>query len=206
MTIDIDHLKILDRQDRRGLRPHHAAAGRRASTRPSRRIWRPVPQGDAPLALHWCLAPPIAPMSAHRPGRPCRQGRIPAAGAAAAPDVGGRHDRDARSRCATGDEVTRRSTIGDISYKEGRSGPLCFVAVDHEIVTERGVALRERHNIVYREAAKPGAEPPRLPRRSPGGAAAGRSDLAGRGLARSSCSAIRRSPSTATASTTTCPM
>ena len=63
----------------------------------------------------------------------------------------------------TGDEVTRHSTIGDVTWKDGRSGPLCFVAVDHELVTARGVALRERHNIVYREAAKPGAEPPSAP-------------------------------------------
>ena len=35
----------------------------------------------------------------------------------------------------------------------------CFVAVHHDYVTERGVALRERHDIVYREAAQPGASP-----------------------------------------------
>jgi 3-methylfumaryl-CoA hydratase len=56
--------------------------------------------------------------------------------------------------------VRRISTIADITRKEGRSGELWFVAVDHDYVTERGLAVRERHNIVYREAAKPGAKAP----------------------------------------------
>jgi 3-methylfumaryl-CoA hydratase len=51
-----------------------------------------------------------------------------------------------------GDAVERHSRIADISVKEGRSGRLCFVAVDHEISTLRGVALKERHDIVYRDA------------------------------------------------------
>jgi 3-methylfumaryl-CoA hydratase len=55
-----------------------------------------------------------------------------------------------------GDTVTRISTIGSITRKEGRSGELWFVAVHHDYVTPRGTAIRERHDIVYREAAKPG--------------------------------------------------
>jgi 3-methylfumaryl-CoA hydratase len=39
-----------------------------------------------------------------------------------------------------------------VNIKEGRSGRLCFVAVDHEISTARGLALKERHDIVYRDA------------------------------------------------------
>jgi 3-methylfumaryl-CoA hydratase len=44
---------------------------------------------------------------------------------------------------------------------------LCFVAVDHELTTKRGIAIRERHDIVYRDVtpaqaspAKPAAPPP----------------------------------------------
>ena len=48
------------------------------------------------------------------------------------------------------DEVTRTSTIADIEVKEGRSGLLCFVAVDHVYSSPRGVAIRERQDIVYR--------------------------------------------------------
>lgn len=119
----------------------------------------PYPQGEAPLALHWCLAPPIAPMAAlGEDGHPAKGGFLPPIPLPRRMWAGGTIETIAPLH--TGDEVTRRSRIADIAYKEGRSGPLCFVAVDHEIVTARGLALRERHNIVYREAAQPGAEPP----------------------------------------------
>jgi 3-methylfumaryl-CoA hydratase len=60
-----------------------------------------------------------------------------------------------------GDTVRRISTIGDITHKRGRSGELWFVAVHHEYLTGRGPAIRERHDIVYREAARPDAPGPR---------------------------------------------
>jgi 3-methylfumaryl-CoA hydratase len=50
-----------------------------------------------------------------------------------------------------GDVVTRTSTIKDLTLKSGSTGLLCFVSVDHVYKTPRGVALRERHDIVYRE-------------------------------------------------------
>lgn len=116
----------------------------------------PYAEGEAPLALHWCLAPPIAPMGAiGADGHAAKGEFLPPVPLPRRMWAGGTIETVTPLR--TGDEVTRRSVIGDISYKQGRSGPLCFVAVDHELVTARGVALRERHNIVYREAAKPGA-------------------------------------------------
>lgn len=116
----------------------------------------PYAEGEAPLALHWCLAPPIAAMSAiGADGHAAKGEFLPPVPLPRRMWAGGTIETVAPLR--TGDEVTRRSVIGEISYKQGRTGPLCFVAVDHELVTPRGIALRERHNIVYREAAKPGA-------------------------------------------------
>jgi 3-methylfumaryl-CoA hydratase len=69
-----------------------------------------------------------------------------------------------------GDAVTRTSTIGDIQHKHGRSGELWFVNVAHEYSTARGVAIRDRQDIVYRDAARPRpaktdqAGPPAVPR------------------------------------------
>ncbi|NMF97511.1 MaoC family dehydratase N-terminal domain-containing protein [Aromatoleum toluolicum] len=64
-----------------------------------------------------------------------------------------------------GDAMTRTSTIHDVSEKTGRTGPLVFVKVRHEIrrAGETDVALTEFHDIVYREAAKPDdvAPPPK---------------------------------------------
>jgi 3-methylfumaryl-CoA hydratase len=56
-----------------------------------------------------------------------------------------------------GDTLERVSTIQDVTEKSGRTGPLVFVKVRHEIRRngESSVALTEFHDIVYREAAKP---------------------------------------------------
>ncbi len=50
-----------------------------------------------------------------------------------------------------GDAVTRISLIEDVRVKSGKTGPLVFVVVRHEINTAAGLALREWHDIVYRE-------------------------------------------------------
>ncbi len=64
-----------------------------------------------------------------------------------------------------GDALTRVSTIEDVTEKSGRTGPLVFVKVRHEIRrgNEADVALTEFHDIVYREAPKPDdvAPPPK---------------------------------------------
>lgn len=61
-----------------------------------------------------------------------------------------------------GETVTRQSTIQDVALKEGRSGALCFVTVQHEITANGRAVLSERQDIVYRpaEAAGRAASPP----------------------------------------------
>jgi 3-methylfumaryl-CoA hydratase len=61
-----------------------------------------------------------------------------------------------------GDAVTRRSTIVDVAEKLGRSGPLVFVKVRHEIHRddEPSPALIEFHDLVYRDAPAAGAAAP----------------------------------------------
>src|SRR6185312_818081 len=67
-----------------------------------------------------------------------------------------------------GDESRRASRISDVTMKTGSTGVLCFVSVEHEVTTPRGTAIRERQDIVYRDAssgqsapqAKPAAAPP----------------------------------------------
>lgn len=49
-----------------------------------------------------------------------------------------------------GERITRVSRILDVKAKEGRSGPLVFVVVRHEISSAQGLALTEEHDIVYR--------------------------------------------------------
>ncbi|BAE49683.1 FAS1-like dehydratase domain-containing protein [Paramagnetospirillum magneticum] len=59
-----------------------------------------------------------------------------------------------------GAAITRRSTIADVTEKTGRSGPMVFVRVEHEISTQSGPAMTEVHHIVYREAPRPGESLP----------------------------------------------
>lgn len=54
------------------------------------------------------------------------------------------------------DRIERTSRIVDVTSKQGRSGPLVFVRVRHEIRGPRGVAVVEEHDIVYRDAAQSG--------------------------------------------------
>jgi 3-methylfumaryl-CoA hydratase len=54
-----------------------------------------------------------------------------------------------------GDEARRVSRIAALSHKSGRSGDLVFITVAHEIHNERGLALTEEQDIVYRGAPRP---------------------------------------------------
>ena len=77
-----------------------------------------------------------------------------------------------RAPVRVGDRVTRTSTIEDVTSKSGRTGELVFVKVRHEIRCNdaSAPAIVEHHDIVYRDARKPGdVEPP--PQPAPTGAA-----------------------------------
>ena len=79
----------------------------------------------------------------------------PRGGAAIAPSpvtqrmwAGGRLTFDAAAHL--GDTATRTSTISRIDPKEGRTGPLCFVTVDHEVAVGGTVRIREQQMLVYK--------------------------------------------------------
>lgn len=55
-----------------------------------------------------------------------------------------------------GDRVSRTSTIADVSCKQGRTGNLVFLKILHEIANDRGIAVTEEQDIVYREETGPG--------------------------------------------------
>jgi len=50
-----------------------------------------------------------------------------------------------------GREATRRSEIRDVQAKVGRSGPLVFITLDHELRQDGMRCIREEQNLVYRE-------------------------------------------------------
>ncbi|CAN5378008.1 MaoC family dehydratase N-terminal domain-containing protein [soil metagenome] len=65
-----------------------------------------------------------------------------------------------------GDTATRLSEIKSIEPKTGSSGSMVFVTVKHAFSGAKGTTLLEEHDIVYREAAKPG-ETAREPKAAP---------------------------------------
>ncbi|MCB1493228.1 MAG: MaoC family dehydratase N-terminal domain-containing protein, partial [Rhodobiaceae bacterium] len=122
--------------------------------------------GDvAPLVIHFCLAQPAVPTAGLGPdGHPARGGFLPPVPLPRRMWAGGAftfHDA-----IQIGEEVTRRSTIRDVTLKQGRTGALCFVTVEHAISSGGRAALTERQDIVYREAgtsAAPAASPEPAP-------------------------------------------
>jgi 3-methylfumaryl-CoA hydratase len=159
MTIDLDHLRtwIGKTDDVSDIITPRLVAEYRATFDG---FLAPMAEGAAPLALHWCLAPPIVPMAQlAADGHPAKGGFLPPVPLPNRMWAGGLIETQAALR--SGDDVARHSTIADLNLKEGRSGPLCFVSVRHEISSPRGLAIVERHDIVYRNPAdRPAASPP----------------------------------------------
>jgi len=65
-----------------------------------------------------------------------------------------------------GETARRESTVRDVKLKQGRSGVLCFVEVEHAILVGDELKLTEIHNIVYRDTKQSGddkARPPEAP-------------------------------------------
>lgn len=131
-------------------------------------IGEPVTGDPAPHTTHWCLGQAVFPMAMLGPdGHPTKGGFLPPVPLPRRMWAGG--EIAFKEPLRVGDEVTRTSKISDVTVKSGSTGTLCFVAVDHSITTKRGEAIRERHDIVYRDMpsdgknatpAKPVAPPP----------------------------------------------
>lgn len=66
-----------------------------------------------------------------------------------------------------GDEVRRDSVIQEVNIKQGRTGTMVFVTVKTDLTSPRGLAITEEQDLVYREAAAPGA-PLQPPQPAPG--------------------------------------
>jgi 3-methylfumaryl-CoA hydratase len=64
---------------------------------------------------------------------------------------------DFRAPIRIGDRMARASTIDNVTTKEGRTGPLVFVKVRHELRCNGAneASLVEFHDIVYRETQRP---------------------------------------------------
>jgi 3-methylfumaryl-CoA hydratase len=113
-------------------------------------IGEPKPGDPAPFTVHWCLAQPVFPMSMLGPdGHPTRGGFLPPVPLPRRMWAGG--ELEFIDPLRVGDEAKRTSRIADVTMKTGSTGILCFVSVEHIMTTSRGIAIRERQDIVYRD-------------------------------------------------------
>lgn len=117
----------------------------------------PPAHGEAvPRLIHFCLAQPAVPTGGLGPdGHPARGGFLPPVPLPRRMWAGGA--LTFHGDLKVGDLVSRISRITDVSLKEGRTGPLCFVTVAHRIEANGVPVIEERQDIVYRGADTSGA-------------------------------------------------
>lgn len=114
-------------------------------------------EGDPlPLAWHWLYFLPLVPTSElAADGHPGKGGFLPPVPLPRRMWAGGRIE--IFSGLTLGQQIRRVSTIVDVKHKTGRSGDLIFVTLRHELFAGQQLMLRERQDLVYRGASKPGA-------------------------------------------------
>lgn len=118
---------------------------------------------DVPPLWHWLyFHQPSAQSKLGEDGHPKRGGFLPPVPLPRRMWAGGRLQFHQPLR--VGDVASKHSRIVDVSVKTGRTGSLAFVTVEHQYTSARGLATTEQQDIVYREAALPGAPlPPPVP-------------------------------------------
>lgn len=79
--------------------------------------------------------------------------------------AGGRIRTSGPLRC--GEPATKRSRVLSVLEKQGRSGPLTFIVVEHQILQRGQVVIDEQQDIVYREAASSASQLPAPPEDGP---------------------------------------
>ncbi len=123
--------------------------------------------GDpAPPGIHWCLAMAALPVAGlGEDGHAALGGFLPPVPSGRRMWAGGTIRTLGPMR--VGATIRRTSRVASIEMKEGRSGPLCFVAVDHTYSDDGAGVVVERHDIVYRGGGQAGAGPQQQPSNLP---------------------------------------
>ncbi|PTB94226.1 hypothetical protein C9974_05595 [Marinobacter sp. B9-2] len=115
---------------------------------------RPAAGEPLPMLWHWAFfQEPVSAEGLGEDGHPARGGFLPPADNRNRMWAGGHLDFLQPLRI--GVEANRTTTIGAVEEKQGRSGSLLFVTVNHEYTQAGKLCVREQQNIVYREPAAP---------------------------------------------------
>jgi 3-methylfumaryl-CoA hydratase len=115
--------------------------------------------GAVPPGLHLALVPDLAePADLGRDGHPRPGLFVPDLSLPRRMWAGG--EMVFHAPFAPGERVATDSTVSDIVFKQGSTGPLAFVTVLHDWRVEGEPRLSERQDIVYRGDPAPGAPAP----------------------------------------------
>jgi 3-methylfumaryl-CoA hydratase len=118
--------------------------------------------GDAlPPLWHWMYFWPAVPASQlGTDGHPQRGGFLPPVSLPRRMWAGGR--LQFLAPLPVGAQAERVSRIKAVEVKPGKSGPLVFVTVAHEISVQAKPVIQEEHDIVYRDALQAGDSSPNV--------------------------------------------
>jgi 3-methylfumaryl-CoA hydratase len=155
-ALDIDHLRswIGRSETHDDLLSPWTASALAATLRNDGRAWQPG-QSLPPL-WHWCYFLPTAAQDGlGADGHPARGGFLPPVPLPRRMWAGSQLEFFAP--LPLGAPARKTSRVADVSLKRGKEGALVFVKVEHEVHAGDGtLLLRDVHDIVYREAARPG--------------------------------------------------
>lgn len=162
MTIDIEQLRgWIDRSQT--VHDTVTPVPLRALTAMLDRDDAPQNEGDAvPPCWHWLYFLPLTRQSEiAADGHARRSGFLPPVPLPRRMWAGSRISFE--RPLTVGSALTRTSRIADVSVKDGRTGPLVFVRVIHELSDDGGLVLTDEKDIVYRDnpRADESAPPPK---------------------------------------------
>lgn len=119
----------------------------------------PAPTEILPPFWHWIYFLEARPArELGRDGHPARGGFIPDLGLPRRMWAGGR--LTFHTPLPIGQPASKRTVIEKIAEKTGRSGPLAFATLRHEVSGPDGIAITEHQDVVYRQDPAPDVPPP----------------------------------------------
>ena len=159
MNENLDHLKqwVGKQENRTGTVTAWPLAAMNATL--DRRDPEPRDGDPVPPGWHWLYFLETVPAAdLGEDGHPRRGGFLPPVTLPRRMWAGGRIEF--RRALHVGDAIRRDSEVLSVEPKHGKSGSLVFVTVRHTVTAAGEIAVVEEHDIVYREAAKPGEPTP----------------------------------------------
>ncbi|MFT3717554.1 MaoC family dehydratase N-terminal domain-containing protein [Pseudorhodoferax sp.] len=159
MALDIDHLRGWIGRTETLEDVATAAPVRALAATLDRDDAAPRPGDVLSPCWHWLYFLPVARQSQVGPdGHPQRGGFLPPVPLPRRMWAGSRIEFPAPLH--VGQVLSRTSRILDVRLKEGRTGPLVFVNVRHEVRGDGQLAILEEQDIVYRDMPAPGEPVP----------------------------------------------